>query len=188
MFEGISIFFAAIVWWEIIGLIFISFLMIGFMWNEHGGVPFVGLVVLSFYSWTGNGALINPISLMDMWLYIIIYLLIGLLWSAIFKWRGKVKFFINKYENEEDVRYALKHISNDTIIYWVVWWPFSVLGFIFDDVIDWIIEHFKGIYNMITDSLISSAISNNNLKKTKEFDEFNQNDSDMHAYFDKKRV
>ncbi len=188
MFEGISLFFALIVWYEIIALAIVSILMVGFMWNEHGAVPFVGLLIIMFYSWTGNGALVEPVSLLDAWLFILGYIVIGLIWS-VFKWGRLVKYYINKYEKEADVRSSLSYTSNDKIAFWILWWPFSILGFIFDDAIEWIIEHFKGVYNMITEKMISSAISTNSIEKEKEYDDYHESNSgsDMDNYFAKKK-
>ena len=70
MFEGISVFFALIVWYEIIALAIVSILMVGFMWNEHGGAPFAGMLLIMFYNWNGAGAFIQPMSLLDAWFYI----------------------------------------------------------------------------------------------------------------------
>ena len=163
--EPIGIFFAAIVWWEIIALAIVGIVMVGFMWEEHAAVPFVGLLLILFYSWGDTyGPLVEINSLFDVWLFLLIYIAIGLGWSF-FKWGRLVSSYIEKYEKEEDVRYYLKQFSYDSIAYWVLWFPFSMIGFVFDDAIQWIISRFRGVYNLITDRMISSAINTNTIKK-----------------------
>jgi len=185
MVEPISLFFAAIVWYEIIAIGIISLLMVGFLWEEHASVPFIGMLALLFYDWGTHGAFVEVGSILDVWIFLIIYIAIGLMWSF-FKWGRLIKQYIAKFDNEEDVRYKLSNFSNDRIAYWVLWWPFSIAGFVFDDAIQWIIEHFKGVYNLITDKLINSAISSNNIKKSKDVPEHEDDGSDMSDYFKKK--
>lgn len=167
MIEIVLLFFTAIVWYEIIGLGIISVLMVGLLWEEHASVPFGGLLVLLFYDWETTGAFIEVGSILDAWVYLLVYIAIGLMWSF-FKWGRLINRYIVLYDNEEDVRFSLSAFSNDNIAYWVMWWPFSILGFVFDDAIQWIIEHFRGVYNLITDKLINSAISAKDIKQSKD--------------------
>lgn len=184
MVEPISLFFAAIVWYEIIVIGIISVLMVGFLWEEHAIVPFIGLIAILFYDWGTHGAFVQVGSILDVWVFLLVYISFGLFWSF-FKWGRLIKKFIKDYDSEEDVRYRLSNFSNDRIAYWVLWWPFSIAGFVFDDAIQWVIEHFRGVYNMITDKLISSAISSNSIKEAKPYVE-DEDGSDMDNYFNKK--
>ena len=157
--EFIGVFFAAMVWYEMIILAIVSLAIVGLMWNENGAIPFIGFMGILFYGWGTNEAFITVSSALDAWLYVAGYIIAGLAWSF-FKWGRLVNYYIGYHEHEEDVRYSLKTYSTDKIAYWIIWWPFSILGFVFDDAIAWIIDHFKGVYNMITEKMIGNAISN----------------------------
>ena len=155
-------FFAAMVWWEII--IFVGLFMVfsAFVFDERGSIPFIAAAIMLFVDWTGKGPIISFHSTLDSWIWILGYLLIGLIWSF-FKWGRYVKYAIDRYDDEEDVRWKLKQFSNDTIAYWIIWWPFSLIGFIFEDAIDWVIHRFKGVYNLIADKMIVSALNSKKL-------------------------
>ena len=165
--EFLSAFYASVVWYELIIIAVIFSLSVGFMMNESGTIPFIGVMGLLIYNWTGTGAILTFSSLLNAWVFILVYIIIGLLWSF-FKWGRLVKYYIGEHKNEEDVRFSLKNVSNDRIAYWILWWPLSAIGFIFEDAIQWIIEHFKGVYNMITDRLINGAYTVEKTKTTRK--------------------
>ena len=142
--EFLAAFYAAVVWYQLIIIAVVLILSIGFIANESGSIPFIGVMGVLMYNWTGAGAVLTFSSMLDGWVFILVYIAIGLIWSF-FKWGRLVKYYIGKHKNEDDVRYALKNVSNDKIAYWVLWWPLSVMGFVFEDAIQWLIEHFKGI-------------------------------------------
>jgi hypothetical protein len=162
-FAMISSFFAAMVWWEIILFLMLWGVTLGFLFEERGVIPLIGIAIFLFVDWTGNGAIITFGSMLSMWLWLSAYFLIGLGWSF-FKWGRLVNETIIEFKNEEDIRFNLKYFSNDTIAYWIIWWPLSVLGFIFDDLINWIITKFRGVYRLITDKMIDNALQNKKIK------------------------
>ena len=164
MFEPVLMFFSSIAWWEIIIFIVISISMVALLYEEYASIPIGALLFILFYHWGEVGPFIKFQSVLDAWIYISGYLIIGLIWSF-FKWGKLVNYYISKYENEEDVRHSLKIYSYDKIAYWVVWWPFSLFGFLFDDVIQWFISHFKGIYRLISDKMIETAVKDKKLNK-----------------------
>jgi len=171
-FGVITGFFAAMVWWEIIIFVGLVVVFSGSLYDKRGSVAFVAAAIILFVDWSGKGAIITFDSALDSWFWIASYFIIGLIWSF-FKWGRYVTYVIDRYDNEEDIRYELKRFSNDTIAYWVIWWPFSLIGFIFEDAIDWVIHRFKGVYNLIADKLIDNALRSDGSiikKKSMEID------------------
>jgi len=168
--------FAAMVWWQIIAL---GFLVIacGFSLYEENALGIltilaVGIVVF----WTMISTSILSLSISGILGFLVIYLGIGVLWSFL-KYRIVVSEIV---ENIKTDKFALKHntlrdltkksvknnVDNNRISFWILCWPFSIIGYIVNDFIYNMIKEIKKnvlklinkikfIYDKITDSIIS---------------------------------
>lgn len=165
MFEVGLAFFAGLIWWEILAFAVFSIFIVGTLVHERAGVAIVLLTVMLFWGWSGTGPVLTLSSLLDMSFFLLGYLLIGILWSFK-KWRDKVSYAIKEFKTESEVRYHLDSTYHmDNKLYWVTFWPFSLIGFLFGDLIEQLIERFKGAYAYITNKMIADALKTNNLRK-----------------------
>lgn len=164
-FEVVFAFFAGLIWWEILAFIVFSGFIIGVAWNEKAIVPVVLLTVMLFWNWSGSGSVLTLDSLLNSAFFLLGYLLIGVLWSFK-KWRDNVATAIKEYKTEREVRYHLDTSYDiDNNLYWVTFWPFSVIGFLLGDLVQQLIERFKGAYTYITNKMINDALRTNDLRK-----------------------
>lgn len=103
-------------------------------------------------TWNYMGILIN----------IVIYLAIGLVWSF-FKYRRRTVELLNdtetKDKRKEDLIHIVKrNISKAMIVYWIIFFPISIFKFLTQDLIDWIVEQFQGVYTYIAKYTVESYI------------------------------
>ena len=170
MFDSLIAFTAGLVWYEIVfcvvlfigllislsedfaalfGAVFVLFSIFFF---HHSDVP--------FNVWTFSG-------------YLIVYLVIGAIWS-LFKWRQAVlkekKYAERNYEGTESEKseYIIEETKNrldsdysvEDRVHWIVSWPFGVIGYIFGDMIinafEFIVQRLSKTYDKITNSILGS--------------------------------
>jgi len=165
-FDVALAFLVGLVWWEVI--IFVAmFVAIGFSLNYESSIGFViPIAILGSINWTGAGsafALLSAMSFIGALWSVAVFIGIGVVWSF-FKWRNLVK---NIIANTISVKYGeIKYkISNeksyDVIAFWILLWPMSVAGYVFNDLVrDFmkaLIDRIYSIYDRITDKMLSNV-------------------------------
>lgn len=146
-------FFAALVWWEI-GLFAIALIVGGFSLNNEGGALFTAAIgVLLFYFFGVDFNLIN----------IGIYLAAGMAWF-VFKFRNHVRNVIDECKEADseytksDVKYKIfRDIDADVVFFWIVAWPFSLIGFFINDFAVYVYKRLRGMMGNIVDNMIAKA-------------------------------
>ncbi len=167
--ELVGAFFVGLVWWEII---LFGILVLGFLFslgNETSIGAVAALGVLFVMSWTGVGALYSVVSFSTLIWGGIVYLIIGLFWSF-WKWRLLVSRVIRLmtssdsnrvYDKNEIKREISRRKDYDTIVFWILVWPFSALGYFVNDfIIDMVrkfVEKIYTVYDKIADNMINAA-------------------------------
>ena len=162
-------FVAGLVWWEII--IFLVLIGgLGFSLYEESSIGFaVAFGLFLIINWTGTGALWTTITLSSLLYYFGVYLIAGIGWSF-YKWRLFVKEKIAYYNDmnkngnytKSDIKEKiLSSKSYDKIVYWIMLWPFSSIGYLINDFIydtvRKIVAKLYAVYDRITDSLLSDS-------------------------------
>ena len=158
-------FFAALIWWEIA---LFAILMIGFgfsLWEESSKGFAVAFMVILFIPWSGAGSLWASLSLIGIIYYLIVFLLAGIGWSF-FKWRLLVQKEI-EYGKESNLtlKKVKRNIQNkkdyDKIVYWILLWPFSALGYFLNDfiydLVKRIVDKIYTVYDRITDRMLGNS-------------------------------
>lgn len=163
-------FFAGLIWWEI-GLFLVLLIGSGIALKEESSAGFfVAFAVIFFMPWSGVGSIWASVSLVGIMYYLILFILAGIGWSF-FKWKLFVQKQIEYHKDRRygDSAYTKKQIkeaiqskkSYDTIIYWILLWPFSVLGYLVNDfvynLVKSIVDKIYTIYDRITDKLLDNS-------------------------------
>lgn len=146
------------VWWQLILLSLIISFSFLCMLNESG-VAFTATIATAIgFTYFTTGITFNP---MVTAVYFSVYLIIGILWS-IFKWYKFVKEYIKEnkaiYKNSKDLYTHLSYEKNyDTLWFWVIWWPGSILAYFLRDFVLDILQKLGGLYDYIAKKLVDSA-------------------------------
>ena len=159
-------FVAGLVWWEI-G--FLLVLLVGFgvsLFNESSIWTAVALFMVFGYSWGDNPSLWSTMSIIEILWMIGIYIGLGVIWSF-YKWRTVVINIIescstNFTKIEIKDRIASKK-DYDTLVFWIIFWPFSLFGYLFNDLFTDLIKTLMGkiynVYDRISDKLLEKAFN-----------------------------
>lgn len=174
-FDIVLAFLAGMIWYE---LVFFGVLLIGcgFSLKFESSLGFIiPLAILLGVNWTGSGSAIALLSTMPflsiLWIALM-FIIIGVIWSF-FKWRNLVKEVID-YSKNCSIEAVKERISNkknyDVVAFWIILWPFSVLGYIINDfvydIVTKFIDKIYSIYDRITDKMLlnSGLVSNKEAK------------------------
>ena len=155
-------FFAGLIWWEILVFGILVFGIGASLFNESALGFVIGFTILTFVNWSGAGSLWATMSLAGLLYYGAVFIVIGIGWS-LFKWKLIVQKQIEKgkqYNSSKDE--VKREINNkkdyDTIVYWILLWPFSLLGYVVNDFIydtmKRLIDKIYTLYDRITDRLL----------------------------------
>jgi hypothetical protein len=160
----------SLVWWEII-LLLALFIFGSVSLAKESGIGFVIVGIITVFVLFG----LEPISFFESIKLIGTYIAVGFIWSFI-KWflyvRDRKKhiddvvhpseYRIDDKENNANFTFSYEYrdklflkrvnsnIDKDIIFFWIIAWPFSVLGFIFGDLILKLISSLGGTYRYIT--------------------------------------
>jgi len=176
-------FLAGLIWWE---LLLIVVVIIGggiALKNESSLGFFIGFAILLFVPWTGAGSLWAGIDLISFIWYGVLFIIAGIGWSF-FKWKLFVQNIIDRFESnaknyshQHHTQYTKQNIKEeinnskdyDIIIYWIMLWPFSMIGYFINDfvynLIKGIIDRIYTVYDRITDKLISKSSFDDEIKE-----------------------
>lgn len=165
----------ALAWWQIV----ICFIVFGICLVslfceavEAGSFFLLATIVLLTYlgviSWT-------DVSVLGILSYVGAYLAIGCVWS-LFKYKRKAlsiaEFNLENYPNrtpEQTMSDIKNGIRNNTISYWIVYWPISVIKFCLDDLVDYLISKLGRVYKLIAATAVAKVYANTlQTKKTTE--------------------
>jgi len=158
-------FFAALIWWEIVLFLIVGVGLVFALNEESSGGFFFGFAIMFFMPWTGVGSIWASISLIGILYYLVIFLLAGIGWSF-FKWRLLVQKEIQVGKDEDlTLEKVKKNISYrksyDKIIYWILLWPFSALGYLVNDfiydLVKRIVDKIYTVYDRITDKMLGNS-------------------------------
>jgi len=165
MVESLIIVLGAMVWWEI-GLILVICIWGGVsVFKESSLMLGAGLFVALAVNWTGVGSLWSMIDFAELLIYVGVYILAGIGWSF-YKWRLCVEKYItyckSRSYNLEDAKLHISSKKNyDTMFYWVMWWPFNLVGYFINDLIYDVfmklIKRLSNVYDRITDSMLAKS-------------------------------
>lgn len=155
---------SGLVGWIILGtILFISTCM--FSKKNYFGLYILGVVCAVVYY------KLIPRMPWTMWLLLFaMYLGIGAGWS-IFKWQRHVLKQVARYKNNivnanisqqnsyyRDLQYATRPSNNKSqIINNITWWPFSILDFLFSDLITYIFDSLINVYSYVTNRAMSGV-------------------------------
>lgn len=148
----IGAFFAALVWWEL-GLFAVAILVSGYSLNSEGGTLFAAAVgALVFYFFGVDFSFVN----------IGIYLALGMGWF-VFKFRNHVRNVIDEAKEtggytKSEVKSAIyRNINADVVFFWIIAWPFSIIGFFVNDFAVYIYKRLRVMMGNIVDNMIAAA-------------------------------
>jgi hypothetical protein len=157
-------FVLGLVWWQM-GLFVV--LVIGCIWSLSLESAFVFISTLAFLvgiPWAGASSFIATLTFSGVVWYTVSFIGIGLMWSF-FKWRLFVIDMIKKYDNYNKEKLKDKIQSEkdyDVIVFWILAWPFSMLGYLVNDfIIDLtrkLVDKIYTVYDKITDSLLDGRV------------------------------
>ena len=162
-------FFASLVWWEIIALVA---LIIGFsigLFRESSTGTGIIIVIFIAVFWSHISFIYNAVGFWGIVSTISGYLMIGGVWS-LWKWKDYVKSEIEYVKTQYDIpivedfrKEAFNRIKRnmdyDIIGFWILMWPFSVTGYLFNDILSKFARViFGGVYEKITLYLINKSI------------------------------
>jgi len=156
-------FLTGLIWWELV-LFGILVFEIGASLYKESALGFViGISILTFVNWSGMGSIWATMTLTGLLYYGVVFIIIGIGWS-LFKWKLIVQNEIEKgklYNSPKDeVKREINYKKDyDTIAYWILLWPFSLLGYVVNDFIcnamKKLINKINTLYDRITDRLLS---------------------------------
>lgn len=164
----------SLVWWQMV----ICFVIFGiclvslFCEAVEAGSFFllvtIGLLTyLGVISWT-------DVSVLGVLTYVGSYLAIGCVWS-LFKYKRKAlsiaEYNLENYPNrtpEQTMSDIKNGIRNNTISYWIVYWPISVIKFCLDDLVDYLISKLGRVYKLIAASVVANVYAGVLQAKTTE--------------------
>lgn len=134
----------------------LAFMAYDSAWGATCTLVIVGVLTALFYGFTQTLLYLKelPITWFGATSTVVIYLVIGILWSF-FKFYRHVKSNKSNYKT-----YGMSEIDKRTIGTWIVYWPFSVLIYILGDLIrefiNWVVNQFQGIYKRLMEKALNS--------------------------------
>ena len=158
MAEATVFMFAGFIWWE---LVIVAMITIGILVSmaEESGLWITGLLVALVFMLTG----FNDISIGEMLVRTSIYVALGVAW-ALFKWRQFViretdRYGSNPNNKLEDIIDTINSKrSLDKIYYWIVAWPFSIFGYVFNDMIMELVKKLGKTFDTMTKNIVTNLM------------------------------
>lgn len=152
-------FFAGLVWYTWILFIVYVGCMFFFLADENGVGFSVGISVLIIYSLYDVS--FTFVGIIQAVLYFFTYLVIGLFWAR-FKWSRyvkveKAKDFRTDWSKEDIIKDINAERNIDTIYYWVIAFPTSMVGFIMYDFVRDQITKLKTSFSKITEDIVKGG-------------------------------
>lgn len=153
----------ALVWWQmlicfvVIGICLVSLFSEALEAGSFFLLVSIGLLTyFGFISWA-------DVSVLGVLTYVGSYLAIGCVWS-LFKYKRKAlsiaQYNLENYPNrtpEQTMSDIKRDIRNNTISYWIVYWPISVIKFCLDDLVDYLISKLGRVYKLIAATVVAKV-------------------------------
>lgn len=128
--------------------------------NESRGVAIFWALVAAVSS-----VLYFNVSIFDVGLYAVAYLVAGIVWSF---YRYK-RFIVAKIAQLSEINSNMNRVGDyhpskmlDTITAWIIIWPFSLLENLCGDIINGIESLVKGVFKGVYNRIYENAINDNN--------------------------
>ena len=182
MFESLGLLqvaFMALSWYWMIGLVVFGLWFIGCVFEESFEIGAVMLVLFLGLTQFSGFYDFRAIDFVSLFYTGAIYLAVGCIWS-LFKYKITAKDIAKEYIDEyprksgNELREGILNriearIYKSKISGWIVFFPFSILKFLFGDFIDYLVSKLGKVYKRIavyvTESVISSSIKVNSQTK-----------------------
>lgn len=156
-------------WWLLTIFLFFVGVMLYSSIEEIFPLAIISSIILCIVLYFGIDWSLVSINLSSLFSFIIIYIIIGLVWSLI-KHIMNVYHSIKKIKSvpvysrdtiDEIKKYIRREVGyNSNISFWLFFWPLSMLNFILGDFIRNLIDFIKGLYAKVTDFLIDRLMLN----------------------------
>ena len=183
---GIFTALAVLSWYWLSGLVILFIVLSLAAYKESLIVSLFSLTGLLLIAYFSGVVDFSAISFLDIVIYGVGYIIIGLIWS-LFKYKMEVKSIVERTRKrhtivegplkgsgplgdsskitlellkeriKENIEY---NIPKDRISLWVVFFPYSIIKFVFGDFIEYIISKMGKIYQKIQDHVINSELKN----------------------------
>lgn len=154
----------ALVWWEIaLTIAILVFALIALFYeNAILGSLFIGALIIAFAK---TGVLVvdfSGFSILTALYYTIAYLVVGIMWS-LFKYKKRAEEIAIEYKNKNSTKeYILEkiryNIRNHDIAFWIVYFPISIIKFLLEDFVDYLIEQLGFIYKRIARAVVDRLV------------------------------
>lgn len=140
-------FIFGLAWWNILLIASTAIIFILCVFNEiiEGAIFFAiaSVATLFFFGVIDY----SSISILSTLKYSAIYLLIGIIWSLI-KYKIEVDKIIQDHSSPT-LNYIKSRLSIDKISFWIIFFPVSVIKFLTEDLVDYIILKLTSVYDLI---------------------------------------
>lgn len=163
MIEALSLTVGAVLalsWYYVIGISLLSMLVVVSVLNECVEFSLGTLLVLGGVLHYTGVIDVTQWNLLALVINVSIYLVIGLFWSF-FRYRLKAIEIIKDHDfsdKNKAIQSIKNKISKSLISYWILFFPISILKFITEDLIDWLVEQFQGVYTIIAKHTVGSYL------------------------------
>lgn len=160
--------FSALAWYYMIGIMVIGIWFLTSVFSECFEFSLLSLGLLIGLGHISGWYDLTTINLISAFYIIIVYLVIGVLWSF-FKYKNKVSEIIEEvkidYYNRKDIDLKAKirkeidyQIKKSRIYQWIMFFPASMLKFVFGDMVEYIIRRLGKVYDKIAEYVINSEL------------------------------
>jgi hypothetical protein len=158
--------FSALAWYYMIGIIVIGIWFLGAIFSESLEFSLLSLALFIGLGHISGWYDLTTIDLINTFYIVVVYLIIGVLWSF-FKYKHEVKLIIEyikidnrkginlKDEAKKEINYQLK---KSRIYQWIMFFPASMLKFVFGDMVEYIIKRLGKVYDKIAEYVINSEL------------------------------
>ncbi len=187
------LFFTALVWWEYAIVVVLVVALIFAEANENSFSFLVGFGLFMFYPWSTTGSLFSNVGITGSLFWLLIYIVIGIIWSR-FKWgrlldklvEQKNKEYEAQTENHPDdmnyfdreyaknkEEYLKKQIQEEKdinrFVYWISSWPISAFVYFFGEMIAdsfrKLVSYLSVYYTRIGDKKVERVLAKENKNK-----------------------
>lgn len=175
MVESLGLFavaFTALSWYWMVGIFVFGLWFVVAAFDEQlGGAAIMFALFLGLTQFSGLYDL-STIDFISAFYTIVIYLAVGCVWS-LFKYKITAKKIADEYiEDYKKYRYTPEQLKENILlriesrIYkskiscWIVFFPFSILNFMFGDFVEYIVSKLGRVYRKIAEYVTESVISN----------------------------
>lgn len=150
-------------WWEIAIIVLVLCFAGVALFCEQAilGTFLIGALIITL---SKSGVLavdLAGLSILTVIYYMVSYLVIGICWS-LFKYKKRVEEIILIYNGENRTKeYLLEriqyNIKKQDIAFWILYFPISVVKFLLQDFVNYLIEHLGFIYKRIAISVVNKT-------------------------------